>query len=718
MRKTILCAATSLVALSAMRAAAAPPPKSGGIEEITVTAERRETNLQKAPLAVTALSADALQRTTSQTLEDVSRLTPNLTFNRTSNFVQLSIRGIGLSQYNLGGEPGVAVYVDGVYLARPFALDAVLNDLARVEILRGPQGTLYGRNATGGAINLISNAPTTDFEGHVGITGGNYSRLQLEGVVCGPLDDDGSIRGRISAVTDQHSGYVDNLFNGKHLDDLREQSGRAQIAADLGGNVSLVLSADYTHEHDSGPVFKPGTITPFPLPGAVPGTVFPEGFAVLFGGRATTDPWKVYIDGPQDYRFEASGLSAKLSWDLGWATLTGLAAYRDTKFHLLGDLDGTDLHFLNEDLSESAQATSGEVQLASNGSGRLQWIFGGFAYHENGYLDYNFDVVLFGSHLIDLATQRTTSYAGFGEATYNITDALKATVGLRYSVDDKSLDESSTLFGLTGFNSTGKTWGALTPKFVLSYDIDPDKMIYVSAIRGFKSGGFNVGALQKTPYNPEYVWSYEVGVKSRWYDGMLQANLDAFHYDYSNLQVTQYAVGHTTITNAATAKANGVEAEVVAVPIANLSLNATLAYLDATFDKFTELDTLRPLLGVLDLHGNSLPRAPKWQADLGAEYDWQFGNGGTLMARYDFSYWSKAYYNEFNTGYASTPNYTLSNARIAYETADGHWQIAGFMKNIFNKAVLTNVTVSAVNGGTLISYAEPRTFGLQVRYNF
>jgi iron complex outermembrane receptor protein len=243
-------------------------------------------------------------------------------------------------------------------------------------------------------------------------------------------------------------------------------------------------------------------------------------------------------------------------------------------------------------------------------------------------------------------------------------------------------------------------------------------MIYASVTRGFKSGGFNVGALQHTPYNPEFVWSYEAGLKSRWFDDRLQANVDVFHYDYSNLQVTQYAVGKTSITNAATAKANGVEGEFTAVPIDHLTLNATLAYLDATFDKFSELDTFRPLLGVLNLHGNSLPRAPKWQADLGAQYDFQLGDGNVLSARYDYSYWSKAYYTEFNTGYASTPDYTLSNVRLAFICGDGHWQAAFYGKNIFNKALLTNVTVSAVNGGTLVSYAEPRTFGVQLKYNF
>jgi iron complex outermembrane recepter protein len=405
-------------------------------------------------------------------------------------------------------------------------------------------------------------------------------------------------------------------------------------------------------------------------------------------------------------------------WDMGWATLTSLTAYRSTRFRLLGDLDGTDIFFLNENLAESAQQTSQEVQLASKEGGPLTWIVGAFAYHENGYLDYLFDVALFGGTLHDLATQRTTSYAGFGEATYDITDALKATVGLRYSIDEKSLNESSTLLTVTGYNTVNASWGAFTPKFLLSYDLDPDKMLYISATRGFKSGGFDIGALQKFAYNPEYVWSYEAGLKSRWLDGRLQANLDAFYYDYTNLQVTQYAVGETIITNAASAKADGVEAEITAIPIDNLTLNMSLGYMDATFTNFNEVDTLRPLLGVLDLDGNTLPRAPKLKTELGAEYDWPLRNGDMLGARYDYSYQSKLYFTEFNTPYASSGSYSLSNARIAYTTGDGHWEIAAFGKNLFNKAVLTNVTVSAVNGGTIESYGDPRIYGVQVKYNF
>jgi iron complex outermembrane receptor protein len=720
MRKEHLLGAASLLSLvlAASAAIADESKPASGIEEVTVTAERRESDLQKTPISITALDADTLDRANVQDLGDVAKLAPGLAFNQTSNFTQLSIRGIGLSQYNLGGEPGVAVYVDGVYLARPFALDSVLDDLARVEVLRGPQGTLYGRNATGGAINLISNAPTDTFQGNIGVTVGNYGRLQVEGVLSGPLNEDGSVRGRISVVTDEHGGYTENLYNGGHVQDERNQSARGQLAADLTSNLTVTFEADYTHEHDSGPIFKPGTISPYPLAGAAPGTVFPQGFAPFLGGQTSNDPWKVYLDGPQDYHFDASGGSAKAVWNLGGATLTSLAAYRDTRFHLLGDLDGTDIFFLNEDLRETAQAYSEETQLASNGSGPLQWLLGGFAYHENGYLDYIFHVALFGGDLVDVATQRTTSYAAYGEVNYNFTDALKFTAGLRYSDDQKSLNESSTLLGVTGYNSTGKSWGALTPKFVLSYDLDSNKMLYASVTRGFKSGGFNIGALQKTPYNPEYVWSYEAGLKSQWFDNRLQANIDAFHYDYSNLQVTQYYVGKTVITNAATAKANGVEAALTAIPVDNLTLDANIAYLDATFQNFEELDSLRPLLGVLNLQGNELPRAPHWQNNFGAEYDWLLGNGSTLAARYDYFYQSKLYFTEFNTDYAMSKSYSLSNLRLAYTSGDGHWEIAAFGKNIFNKAILTSVTVSGVNGGTLDQYAEPRTFGLQIKYNF
>lgn len=719
MSKQHLLGAVSLLSLSfIISAAVADENKPSGIEEITVTAERREEAVQKTPISITALDADTLDRADVQDLGDVAKLAPGLAFNQTSNFTQLSIRGIGLSQYNLGGEPGVAVYVDGVYLARPFALDSVLDDLARVEVLRGPQGTLYGRNATGGAINLISNAPTDTFQGNIGVTVGNYGSVQVEGVVSGPLDEDGSVRGRISVVTEEHGGYTENIYNDGHVQDERNQSARGQIAVDITSNLTVTFEGDLTHEHDSGPIFKPGTISPFPLPGAVPGTVLPQGFAPALGGHTSDDPWKVYLDGPQDYLFDASGGSAKAVWNLGWATLTSQAAYRDTRFHLLGDLDGTDLLFLNEDLREKAQAFSEETQLASNGTGPLQWIFGGFAYHENGYLDYIFHVALFGGDLVDVATQRTTSYAAFGEASYNFTDTLKLTTGLRYSYDQKSLNESSTLLGVAGYNTTGKSWSALTPKFVLSYDLDPDKMLYVSATRGFKSGGFNIGALQKTPYNPEYVWSYEAGLKSQWFDNRLQANIDAFHYDYSNLQVTQYFVGKTVITNAATAKANGVEGSLTVIPVDNLTLDASIAYLNATFQNFSESDSLRPLLGVLNLQGNTLPRAPKWQNNLGAEYDLPLGNGNTLSARYDYFYQSKLYFTEFNTDYAMSKPYSISNARLAYTSGDGHWEVAAFAKNIFNKAALTSVTVSGVNGGTLDQYNDPRTYGLQIKYNF
>ncbi len=697
MRALLLAGASALVSISNQAWAQAP---STQVEEIVVTAEKREESLQRIPLAVSAYSERALQARTVTDVQTLAQAAPGLTYNKVSNFVQLSIRGISLEQINLGGEPGVALHQDGVYLARPFVGDAIFADLARVEVLRGPQGTLYGRNATGGSVNLISNEPSRDPMGRVGVTVGNYNRIRGETLLNGPLGP--RAQGRVSFVGDKRSGYLENLRNGQDLDDQKIWSGRASLGVDFTDNLRLVLIGDYAHEDDTGPVFDVGSI---------PGT------APLLGGRVTSDRRTLHIDGPAANDVQNGGLTARLTWDAGGAKLTSISAFRESRFHLESDLDGTDFFLINEDLRESAIQWSQEFQLASQGDGAFQWLFGAYVFTEKGKLDYRFPFPVARTTITFNARQQTDAFAAYGQASFSFSEKLKATVGLRYSHEEKTGHTDRVLFVPSSADMKGE-WSAWTPKFGLEYQWSDRAMVYASVARGFKAGGLNTASLQTQPYDPEYIWSAEVGSKNRLADGRLQLNIAAFAYEYDDLQVNQFAVGQTFITNAASAKGKGVEVEFVGKPAAALTIDGSVTLLEAEFDEFLTGDSFRPALGQLNLSGNSLPRSPKFTATLGVQYDHGLANGGLLTVRGDYSHRSSMFFNPFNTPFARTGPVDLFNARVGYASPGSVWQVAVFGRNLTDEVVIQTITVSGINNGTIELYGPPRTYGVEFRRNF
>jgi iron complex outermembrane recepter protein len=692
--------ATAILPMPVVAQAAATD--SPALEEIVITAERRESSLQRTPLAVSAFSSETLEKSAIKDIQDLAPSAPGLSYNRVSNFAQLNIRGIGLEQINLGGEPGVALHIDGVYIARPFIGDAVFADLARVEVLRGPQGTLYGRNATGGSINLISVEPQNDFKGRVGLTYGNYNRLRGDLMINGPLNADGSIRARLSGVLDQHDGYMKNLTTGRRVDSARARSVRGQVAFDLGDAGDFLLAADYAQDSGTGPVFKPGSI---------PGT------AAALGGRLINDPRQLYADGPFNQLVKSYGLSGRLRYDFGSVKLTSLTAYRDASFRLNSDLDGTDFFLINQNLRESGAQFSQELQLASHSDGAFQWLLGGYYFHEDGKLNYAFPVPPFGTTIRFVANQKTDAIAVFGQGSYQITDALKLTIGLRWSRDTKNGDTLRDLFGVSTVKVRG-SWQALTPRFVLDYQVTEGTMLYASVSRGFKAGGLNTASLQTTPYDPEYIWNYELGVKFRSDDGRFQANLAGFHYDYTDLQVNQFAVGQTFIQNAASARGNGLEGEFAAALTENFRVNASFAVLDAKFKQYLSSDSFRPALGVLNLKGNSLPRAPKFTGSISGDYEFGLKDDSSLLLRAEFSYRDDSFFTPFNTNFAKGGGLSQLNARIGWRSADDRFNVGIYGRNLTDDVTEQTITVSGINNGTIVLYGPPRTFGVDARFNF
>ena len=681
--------------------AAAAGSEPGVIEEVIVTAERRESTLLQTPVALSVFNEEFLDQSTVRSIQDVAPYSPGFSYTQVSNFPQLNMRGIGLEQINMGGEPGVAFHVDGVYQARPYVNEAVFVDLARVEVLRGPQGTLYGRNATGGSVNLIANAPASEPEGQVGLLFGNHNRVRASAVASGPLGN-ATRRGRFSVVSDQRDGYLDNELNGSDVEDAQSVSVRGALEFDLASNLMLQIAADHMVTDDTGPLFRVGDI---------------GGTAPALGGRVADDPWKIFADGPSDHHIRSSGGSVRLEWALEGMTVMSLSAFRRSSFDLRSDLDGTDFTLVNEDLHEDASQFSQELQLASANDAGLRWLVGAYFFHEDADLDYAFDIPILGTQILFLSEQETTAYALFGELSIDLSDRLTLTAGLRFSNDDKDGSTQQTFF-VVGNVDVDDSWKAWTPRIVLDFTVTDDTFLYASAARGFKAGGINTGSLQASAYDPEFIWNYELGVKSRAFGNRLQTNVAAFYYEYDDLQVNQFDVGQTFIENAAQATGRGLEVEATALFGTRLSVNLGMAYLDTEFTDYLALDTFRPALGVLDLDGNSLPRAPEFSASLVVQYDVPLASGATISNRLEYLLQDDVYFTGFNTSFAEGGGYDLLNARIAYGAVSGRWEVAVFGKNLTDEAYEIAATVSGINAGTLELFGAPRTYGLEMRYRF
>ncbi len=721
-RRPALLMGLTLVASFSAGAQEGGAGSSGTLEEVMVTAQRRAENIQDVPIAISALDGRSLVDRGITSVMEISGTVPSVNIqNRRSSGV-VTIRGIGFEVATAGADPAVAVHVDGVYIARPPAALVNFYDIDRVEIARGPQGTLYGRNATGGALNIITRRPTSEFSGYVDAAMGNYGAITAEGALSGPLGTD-KLLARISAKIDQHDGYGSNRFLGSEINDLDTQAARLQLLFNATDDLTFLLSADHFEQDDNfyqtiyGGYASPCVTTP---PGRRCGTAY--------GGLALRDEQDVLMDYETINEREFSGVSLTAEWTGAAATLRSITGYRETQYlwHVDGDETTFDIGYVGRD--EDAEQFSQELQLLGD-SGKLRWLLGGFYFTETndalGYAD--IPVPDFRTLIIRQFGQlETDAWALFAQATYEFNDVISLTLGGRYSDEEKSIvgEVSQQLPGVIPppRPTRTETWSKFTPKATLDFKFTSDMLLYVTAQQGFKSGGYAAGAL--TPaFDPEEVWSYELGFKSTWLGGVLQTNLAAFHYDYKNLQVgfVQNLPGGavvTVVTNAASAKADGFEAEIVARPTDRLTLEANLGWLDAHYDEFFTVDPNRPAFGVLDLAGNQLAQAPEFTAMTAATYEWP-ALGGSLSMRGEYQYTDEVFFDAYNRrGVMSEDSYGLVNGFLTWER--DKWKVSLYGRNLADKGhTLGGAIGGAIWGSPIyIVPGTPRLYGVRASVSF
>jgi iron complex outermembrane receptor protein len=746
------------VALTLAASAVQAQNQSGALEEIVVTAEKRATTIQDTPISISAFSGSDLAAVGVTGTEQLANFTPGLTVQK-EVIGKVVIRGVGTENYTVGSDPGVAIHKDGVYVARSSVAIFDFFDVNRVEVLRGPQGTLYGRNATGGVINIISNEPTDEFEGYVTLDVGDYNKRRVEGAINGALGD--SFAARLSVLYAERDGYSDNIYPGRDavppndgnsfgvpaissasardVDQLDNQdllAFRGQLKFSLGDSASVLLGAEIIQDDSLPPAFKYFDTSDaywFNLVG--PDQNIPDLRTVSQGFEQVIPGYDRTV--PSVGKADQDSFWLDIEWDLGFATLTSLTGYRNIDFSWINDGDGFDTYFVNYFQTDESKQLTQEFQLTSNGSGPWQWIAGAFYLDEEADTFTGIPFLAFANpaapYIIWDGASNTQAWAVFGQATYSITDRLRATAGLRYNKEDKDGFLEYDLFGLGAFprQDLDDSWDSVTPKFVIEYDFTDDIMGYASATRGFKSGGFNLIAFQD-PYEPEYLWAYEVGLKTRSSDGRWIANFDAFYYDYTDMQVGKVVNLSATVANAAAATIQGLEVEVRGALGAGFELNAAIAWLDAKYDEFLTEDPGYPgatgcgtyVSGdrTLDLKDCELPRAPEFQGILGLGWATQFSNGGEFRIRADYSYRSDQYFTQFNRDIVSQDAYDLVNARITYAGADERWSITAYGNNLTDEEYFVTVLESGVAAaGTVVPQAvlgAPRTYGVVLNYNF
>lgn len=700
--------ALGLLACVLALAGTARAESAGVIEEIIVTAEKREASAQETSIAITAYSGEDLDLRGINDIEGLQFSAPNLVIspNAQSPVTYAYIRGIGSDQLVAGFDPGVAYHVDGVYVGQPSAMPGDLWDMERVEVLRGPQGTLYGRNTTGGSINVITNDPVDGLGFRGDVTAGNYDRQRFRGVANAGNEQ---LAARIAYQDDENDGYQENL-TGADGDRIDFHSLRGKVRAAFGERGELMLT--YQNFKNTGPQSQKRR-EPFGPVELAPGFILN-----VYDGAIPNpdDPRKVAKDYPEKLDLDNDFYSARLSWDFDAVSVVATVARIDNEWFQGSDIDMSNNPVQFQEWTMETEQNTQELQILSAGEGPWEWIVGYFHFDEDLDSDYVFqDSSIAGFTFMNGGILDTESNAVYGQVSYDFRDRgtpLRLTAGLRWTRDRKEIDEYQQIpqFAVDLAGAMDEEWERMSGTAGLDWFLSDDVMVYASYDHGYKGGGFSLG--QFDAYDPETVDAFEVGVKSQFWQHRAQVNVAAFYNDYQDLQVNFLEFTSFTTDNAAEATIKGIEIESLFVPVANLTLGANVTWLDAKFDRYQFSPTI-------DLSGETLNRAPEYTAALWAQYDWPLGDAGTVTARADYYWQDEVYYRVQNIPRHREGSFFTADVRLVWTSASQRWTVDAFVQNLTDEDNQRGLTVSdglSTGNNSFVSYFPPRVYGLRLGF--
>ncbi len=687
------------------------------VEEIVVTANKRSQSIQDVAGSLSALGAEDLDAKGIKDMYDIQFAVPSLHFGQFLGTGSLAIRGIG----EFARQPGVAVSLDGIYQGRSNSAQLYQLDLERVEVLRGPQGTLYGRNSNGGVVNFISAAPTREVEGMLRVGYAEYDETKIQAVYSGPIGDRVALRISADRI-DRGEGWVENRVPGAQ-DLMQGEYGnvRLKLAAELSDTVSADLM--YARGTMEGPLEHISWITSEPERASDP----------KFATAAhTTEPLEVFVDtkSDSDRDFELYGLTVE--WDMGWATLRSVTAQQEFYDYFESDRDVTELPLFDvTDVSNTDTFTQEINILGSNG--RLDWVLGAFYLREewdrhtvfhNALPVFTFPVPSQFDFL--LSKFDTDSLAWFLDATWEVTDRARLSAGVRRTQDEIDqhhrneflvLVPDPVLAFLACDQATQEEWGDTTVRAVGQYDVHDTGNVYVSYSEGYKAGGVAYYECAP-PYSPETVGAYELGYKATFGGGRTTLSAAAFYYDYTDFQVVQ-VIGLSAVTrNAGDAEIRGLEVELSSMLTEHWVVSGAVTLLDTQYGDFINLDGMYPERGFQNAKGNPLNKAPRTAINLGVAYSTPVQWGGRLTLRADAAYRSRTYFREFKDKADSQGAYTVVNLNASWESEDRGWEARLYARNATDEEYITFILGSGTTGARLGSWGMPRQVGLEVTRRF
>jgi len=714
------------------------------LEEVIVTAQKREQNLQDVSTAVSVLGTDRLFDAGITNALDLQNFVPSITIGTTFGYANLFMRGLGLNTVFANVDPSVTLYVDGAIVHQPGAQLFSFFDLDRAEILRGPQGTLYGRNATGGTINLITAKPTEETEGYFRVTAGDYGLFQAEGAVGGSLSD--RVLGRVAFQSISRSeGYSINQTTGNFVDDTNRRSYRGQLLFRATDDFEILLSGEYGTELDGANsfYFKRETF---------PGSTDPDMIGLGRGGYPTGERgYATTVDPVNDRETLSTTLTFDWAFSDKWS-LKNILNYRQTDITIFQDLDvSAVVTTIIQQFVFDSRTISEELQLSYTGD-RLR-ATGGLYYFTEDFENLNLlDAEKIGGSFAGGTEKRvqlvgnaeTDSIAVYANAIFDISDRVSLKAGLRYTEDDRKIVNDNVIW-IAGAGPGGsdvrlspadgnlplftdeKSFSDTTGDLGIEWRPSDSTLFYYTYSEGFKAGSGQVGANAANIIRPETIQNHELGLKTTFND-RLTLNLAAYSYEVTDIQLDRTLPGGptgfiTVFENATTQDGNGLELEAFWAATDSILLSANVTFQDTEYGSFTTADPTDPgNIGggaiFVDIAGNVARQSPKWASNVHGAFDFPLQSDAKLTFSADISYKDDIFFTEFNNDILFQPSYTMFDARFRYTSASEQWTAEIWGKNLTDELVEGGSFAIATGRVIIATYLPPRTYGVTVGYNF